>query len=50
MNQELLHSKVMEIARRNKKALNGLGEHLLRLKKETKEQQNQELTDYRREY
>jgi hypothetical protein len=33
MNQELLHGKIMEVAKRNKKALNSLGDHLLRLKK-----------------
>lgn len=50
MNQEALHSKIIEIGRKNKKTLTALAQHLQQRRKEMKEEQNAQVSDYRREY
>lgn len=50
MNQEAMHSKVLEIGKKNKKTLVGLAQHLVQRRKEMKEEQNEQISDYRKEY
>jgi hypothetical protein len=38
------------MSRKNKKAVSGLAQHLLQLKKQKREEQNSEILNYRKEY
>lgn len=50
MNLEALHGKVIEIGKKNKKTLVGLAQHLMQRRKDMREEQNMQISDYRKEY